>query len=291
MTVENGRFGPDPSTEVTVGELAAAIGRITGDPVELGEPNWLLRYGSETRAATELRRGRVLLCGDAAHAHPPSAGNGLNTAVHDALNLGWKLATVLRRQAGRQLLDSYAEERLPVARRVCVRASAQLPVMEPARVAAPLREVLAELLTIPGVARQLIEFNTEIRYRLGPDDDELVGTLVPSTLAQALPAPDGSGTLLRLGPAGPAERDRELARPWSDRVRVRELARSACPQLPAGRYLIRPDGYLGWAHPDPASPGRAGDAAAGLVEALGRWFGEPAADLPRQPEPAAAAGH
>lgn len=309
MTVENGRFGPDESTEVTVGELAAAIARITGDPVELGEPNWLLRYGSETRAATELRRGRVLLCGDAAHAHPPSAGNGLNTAVHDALNLGWKLATVLRGQAGQELLDSYAAERLPVARRVCVRASAQLPVMEPARVAAPLREVLAELLTIPGVARRLIEFNTEIRYPPGDEpaggaDEALVGTLAPITLTRALPAPDGSGTLLRLGLAGPAEPDRDLVRPWSDRVRVRELARQACPQLPAGRYLIRPDGYLGWA--DPAGPGRTGDspdgtapdptsphltseAAAGLIEALGRWFGKPAPDLAHQPEPAAAA--
>lgn len=312
MTVENGRYGPDPSTEVTVGELAAAIGRITGDPVELGEPNWLLRYGSETRAATELRRGRVLLCGDAAHAHPPSAGNGLNTAVHDALNLGWKLATVLRGQAGPELLDSYAEERLPVARRVCVRASAQLPVMEPARVAAPLREVLAELLTIPGVARHLIEFNTEIGYPLGgPADEAVVGTLVPSALPESLPTPDGSGMLLRLGLPGPAEHDENLVRPWSDRVRVRELAQQACPQLPAGRYLIRPDGYVGWADtvpdraasavPDRAAddtgpdraeadrPDRADAAAAGLVEALVRWFGKPAADLPRQPEPAAAA--
>jgi len=82
-------------------------------------------------------------------------------------------------------------------------------------------------------------------------------------------------------------------RPWSDRVRVRELARQACPQLPAGRYLIRPDGYIGWADtvPDRAAnaavPGRTCDASAGLVEALGRWFGKP--DLACQPEPAAAA--
>jgi hypothetical protein len=224
-----------------------------------------------TRAATELRRGRILLCGDAAHAHPPSAGNGLNTAVHDALNLGWKLAAVLRGQADQALLDSYTHERLPVARRVCVRASAQLPAMEPANTAAPLREVLGELLEVPGVAQRLIEYSTEVGYPSADEPpDGWTGQLLPPEVE--LPMADGRGVLLRLGLGPDPGPDAELVTQWSDRLRLAVLEQHECPALPAGRYVIRPDGYVGWA--EAAGTAATSDPAA-LASAVRRWFGRP----------------
>jgi hypothetical protein len=88
---------------------------------------------------------------------------------------------------------------------------------------------------------------------------------------------DGRGVLLRLGldtapsadPGADLNADAELIAPWSDRLRLAVLDQPQCPALPAGRYLIRPDGYLGWTEPAGAS-----DPAA-LRSAIRRWFGEP----------------
>lgn len=282
MTMENGRAGPASSVPVTLDELTAAIGRITGQSITLDQPRWLLRYGSENRSARELRRNRVLLAGDAAHAHPPSAGNGLNTAIQDATNLGFKLAWTIRGHGGPELLDSYEHERLPVARRVCVRAAAQLPAMEPQAVAAPLREILTDLLQhVPEAARRLIEFATEIRYPVAipanadPEQAELLGQPIPFALAPSLP--DGRGALLRLacpGSSEPAPVDHEAEsgalRPWTDRIAVLDLPAAGWPP---GRYLIRPDGYLVWADRFGGQP-----AATLAADALLLWFGSPRAD-------------
>lgn len=80
----------------------------------LHDPSWLSIYRPNVRMVDRYRVGRVFLAGDAAHVHPPTGGQGLNTGVQDAYNLGWKLAQVVR-GASEALLDTYEEERLPIA--------------------------------------------------------------------------------------------------------------------------------------------------------------------------------
>jgi 2-polyprenyl-6-methoxyphenol hydroxylase-like FAD-dependent oxidoreductase len=80
----------------------------------VGKVAWASAYGMNARLADRYRVGRVLLIGDAAHIHPPTGGQGLNTSVQDAYNLGWKLAAVLAGAPG-TLLDTYEEERRPIA--------------------------------------------------------------------------------------------------------------------------------------------------------------------------------
>ncbi|MBH5337440.1 FAD-dependent monooxygenase [Streptomyces pactum] len=83
--------------------------------VRLRRPTWLSTWRVNVRLAERLRTGRVFLAGDAAHVHPIAGGLGMNTGIQDAFNLGWKLALVLSGRAGSTLLDTYDEERLPVA--------------------------------------------------------------------------------------------------------------------------------------------------------------------------------
>jgi 2-polyprenyl-6-methoxyphenol hydroxylase-like FAD-dependent oxidoreductase len=100
---------PEPSLE----ELQAIVARYTGE-VELREPVWLRYFRIHHRHASNYRRGRVFLAGDAAHVHSPAGAQGMNTGIQDSWNLGWKLSLVDRGRADAALLDSYEEERRPV---------------------------------------------------------------------------------------------------------------------------------------------------------------------------------
>jgi 2-polyprenyl-6-methoxyphenol hydroxylase-like FAD-dependent oxidoreductase len=86
--------------------------------VRLSDPTWLSNFSPNVALAERYRTGRILLAGDAAHVHSPAGGQGMNTGIQDAYNLGWKLAAVVRGRAGDRLLDTYQEERMPVARAV-----------------------------------------------------------------------------------------------------------------------------------------------------------------------------
>lgn len=101
--------------DLTAQGLAAMVARRTGrDDIRIHSVSWASAFNMNARLADRYRIGRVLLTGDAAHVHPPTGGQGLNTSVQDAYNLGWKLAAVLA-GAPASLLDSYEEERRPVA--------------------------------------------------------------------------------------------------------------------------------------------------------------------------------
>ena len=89
-----------------------------GRPVRLHDPVWLTRFSSQHRVVDRYSVGRVFVAGDAAHIHSPAGGQGMNTGLQDAANLAWKLAAVLKGNAGAALLDSYEAERLPVAHHV-----------------------------------------------------------------------------------------------------------------------------------------------------------------------------
>ncbi len=80
------------------------------------EPRWLSRWGSSTYQVTRYREGNVFLAGDAAHVHSPAGGQGMNTGIQDAFNLGWKLAFVVNGQAPESLLDTYEQERHPIGK-------------------------------------------------------------------------------------------------------------------------------------------------------------------------------
>ncbi|WEH14804.1 FAD-dependent monooxygenase [Streptomyces sp. VNUA24] len=106
-------------------EVVAGWKRVTGEDISHGEPEWVSSFGDATRQVTTYRRGRVLLAGDAAHIHLPAGGQGMNTSIQDAVNLGWKLAAVVRGRAGEELLDTYHTERHPVGTRLLLNTRAQ----------------------------------------------------------------------------------------------------------------------------------------------------------------------
>jgi 2-polyprenyl-6-methoxyphenol hydroxylase-like FAD-dependent oxidoreductase len=106
---------PGEAADLDLAALQALVDQRTGRAdIRLSNLTWLSVFRPNVRMAERFRDGRVFLVGDAAHVHPPTGGQGLNTSVQDAWNLGWKLAAVLR-GAGPALLDTYEEERLPVA--------------------------------------------------------------------------------------------------------------------------------------------------------------------------------
>ncbi|MFE5512161.1 FAD-dependent oxidoreductase [Streptomyces sp. NPDC056529] len=110
---KGGRDTGVPSVAERFGaKLSAGLGR----EVRVGEPEWTSVFTFQQRMVPRMHDGRVFVCGDAAHVHSPASGQGMNTGVQEAYNLAWKLAMVVRGEAGRGLLDTYGEERVPVGR-------------------------------------------------------------------------------------------------------------------------------------------------------------------------------
>ncbi|MGX9886894.1 FAD-dependent monooxygenase [Streptomyces sp. NPDC002276] len=283
VAIEYGRERDAAEGPVTLDQLNAAVERVRGTPLKLTEPvTWLSRFGDASRQAEQYRSGRVLLAGDAAHVHFPIGGQGLNTGLQDAINLGWKLAGRIRGWGSEELLDTYHDERHPVAARVLLNTRAQLALMRPdEQHTTPLRGFVEELLGIDEVNRYFAGMITGTAVchptfvtepsAAHPWTGRFAGHLVLSEhpggetpMAELL---RGARPLL-ICPTARGEL-REAARPWADRVSVITGVTSAQPSAEA--LLIRPDGYVAWA-------GSADETPDGLVTALGRWFGPPAGD-------------
>jgi hypothetical protein len=108
-------IAPGQDAGLTVANMQAILDRRTaGTGIRLHEPQWSSLWRANVRLADRYREGRVFLAGDAAHIHSPAGGQGMNTGIQDACNLGWKLAVVDRGVADPALLDSYENERRPV---------------------------------------------------------------------------------------------------------------------------------------------------------------------------------
>src|SRR4029077_4183902 len=120
------------TTEPTLRDLSEALVAVCGTNYGIHSPTWISRFTDMSRQAAAYRKGRVLLAGDAAHVHSPVGGQGLNTGVQDAVNLGWKLAQVVGRTSPDSLLDTYQAERHPVAARVLRNSMAQIALSSPA---------------------------------------------------------------------------------------------------------------------------------------------------------------
>nr|WP_163573709.1 FAD-dependent monooxygenase [Fodinicola feengrottensis] len=141
---------------------------------------WVSRYADAARQAETYRDGRVLLAGDAAHIHYPAGGQGLNLGIQDAVNLGWKLAAVIRREASDELLDTYHTERFPYAERVLQATRAQTVLGRPGSHSEALRDVFAQLTKVDEVNRYFVGMFTQldIQYAVG-EGSPLLGRRIP----------------------------------------------------------------------------------------------------------------
>ena len=115
--------------EPTLRDLSEALIAVYGTDYGVHSPVWISRFTDAARQAATYRDRRVLLAGDAAHVHYPAGGQGLKLGVQDAVNLGWKLAQVVKGTSPECLLDTYQAERHPVAARVLQNTLAQVALM------------------------------------------------------------------------------------------------------------------------------------------------------------------
>ncbi len=250
---------------VTLAEFRAAMTRVLGRDLPLGEPIWLSNTVTQARLAERYRTGRVFLAGDAAHLFP-AGGSALNVGMTDAINLGWKLSARLGGRAGDGLLDTYESERLPVAERALMQTRAQAALdRATGEEGEALRALLAEVFAYEQPVRHLAELLHGSDLSYGTAEHPLVGRLVPdlrltmdtgACRVAELMRP-GRPILLDLGTDVMLDQGRGN---WIDVVRAQ------CDDPPADTLLIRPDGYVAWAGTD------------GLAEAIETWFSSRAFD-------------
>ncbi|WP_042426213.1 FAD-dependent monooxygenase [Streptacidiphilus anmyonensis] len=282
----------DRDAPVTVDLLETAVAEALGRRVALRSPRWTTRFGNAARQAAEYVQDRVVLAGDAAHIHPPAGAIGVNVALDDAFNLGWKLAATVRGTAPARLLDSYHDERHPAGAQVLANTRAQVLLGEADDRLGPLTDLLTRVAAHPAGNRALAETVTglDTRYETHHPgaDHPWLGRLTPDL---ALTTSEGrirlTGLLARgrgvLLDLAEAERStvRASAAGWADRV---DTVSAACPDHPGLRaVLLRPDGHAAWLRTVDADTidgdGDGGDA--GLQQALARWFGPAAPSEPR----------
>jgi 3-(3-hydroxy-phenyl)propionate hydroxylase len=266
------------TNEPTLRDLSEGLIAVYGTDYGIHSPTWITRFTDVTRQAAAYRKGRVLLAGDAAHVHSPVGGQGLNMGVQDAVNLGWKLAQVVKRTSSDSLLDTYHAERHPVAARVLHNTMAQVALMRPDDRIEALRNTVSELLCMDEPRRRFAAMMSglDIHYDFG-EGHPLLGRRMPDL---DLVTADGAlrvftllhgarPVLLNLGEPGAFN-----ITPWADRVQVVDAEYGGSWELPAlgpvtapTAVLIRPDGHVAWVG-DPTRPG--------LADALTRWVGPPA---------------
>jgi 2-polyprenyl-6-methoxyphenol hydroxylase-like FAD-dependent oxidoreductase len=268
-----------PSTEPTLRDLSDALIAVYGTDYGVHSPTWISRFTDVTRQAAAYRDRRVLLAGDAAHVHAPDGGQGLNTGVQDAVNLGWKLAQVVKRTSPDSLLDTYHAERHPVAARVLRNTMASVALRRQDDRTKALHATMTELLAMDEPRRRFAAemSGLGIHYDLG-EGHPLLGRRMPDLDLATASGPlrlftllhDARPVLLNLGEPGGFD-----VTPWADRVRSIDAVYAGTWELPAigavtppAAVLIRPDGYVAWAG-DLTRPD--------LPGALTTWFGPAAA--------------
>lgn len=262
----------------TLSDLSDALFTVYGTDYGIHSPTWISRFTDAARQAAAYRDRRVLLAGDAAHVHHPAGGQGLNTGVQDAVNLGWKLAQVVNQTSPDSLLDTYHAERHPVAAHVLRNSMAQTALLRPQDVRSKaLHETISELLGMdePRKCFAATISGLDIHYNLGvghpllgrrmPDLDLVTATgplRVFTLLHGARPV------LLNFGDPGGCD-----ITAWANQVQFIDAKCTGLWELPVlgavtapSAVLIRPDGYVAWV-------GELSDPL--LPDVLTAWFGEP----------------
>lgn len=262
-------------SEPTLSDVREALAAVYGTDYGIHSPTWISRFTDMTRQAACYRDRRVLLAGDAAHVHPPVGGQGLNTGVQDAVNLGWKLAQVVKRRSPESLLDTYHAERHPVAARVLHNTMAQVALRRTDDRSKAVGDIMSELLGMDEPRRKFAAemSGLSIHYDLG-EGHPLLGRRMPdldlltdnSPLRVFTLLHDARPVLLNLAEPGGFDITR-----WADRVKLIDATYDGVWKLPVlgavpapAAVLIRPDGYVAWVG-DVTEPG--------LADAMTTWFG------------------
>jgi 2-polyprenyl-6-methoxyphenol hydroxylase-like FAD-dependent oxidoreductase len=266
------------NTEPTLRDLSAALISVYGTDYGIHSPSSISRFTDAARQAACYRNGRVLIAGDAAHVHPPDTGQGLQTGVQDAVNLGWKLAQVVKGTSPESLLDTYGAERHPVGARVLRNTMASIVLRRDDERTKALRETIAELLGMDEPHKRFAAdmSGLDIHYDFG-EGHPLLGRRMPDLDLVTANGPlrafallhDARPVLLNLGEPGSID-----IAPWGNRVRAIDATCAGAWELPAlgavaapRAVLIRPDGVVAWV---------GDEARLGLADALTIWFGPPA---------------
>jgi 2-polyprenyl-6-methoxyphenol hydroxylase-like FAD-dependent oxidoreductase len=265
--------------EPNLRDLSEALVTVYGTDFGAHSPTWISRFTDATRQAAAYRAGRVLLAGDSAHVHYPAGGQGLSLGVQDAVNLGWKLAQVVHGTSPESLLETYHDERHPVAARALQHTMAQAALQRRDERMKALVDVVSELAGMDEPRKRLAGLisGLDIRYDLG-DGHPLLGRRMPDLDLVTADGPlrafellhGAKAVLLNLGEPGGFF---DIA-PWADRVQLAEASYEGAWELPVlgsvsapTAVLVRPDGYVAWAG-DPS------DSA--LPDAFTTWLGPPA---------------
>ena len=261
--------------EPTMEDLRELLVAAYGTDYGAHSPIWISRFTDMCRQAASYREGRVLLAGDAAHVHGPQGGQGLNTGVQDAVNLGWKLGQVVNKSSHESLLDTYRGERHPVGARVLHNTMAQVALARIDERSRALRDTMMEQLSMDEPRKRIAGMisGLDIHYDLG-EGHPLLGRRMPDLDLHTADGPtrvftllhEARPVLLNLGQPGGFD-----ISPWADRVRLVDATHDGVWELPIlgevgapPAVLIRPDGYVAWTG-DPTDPG--------LPRALETWFG------------------
>jgi 2-polyprenyl-6-methoxyphenol hydroxylase-like FAD-dependent oxidoreductase len=265
--------------EPTLRDLSEAVVAVWGTDYGMHDATWISRFTDMTRQAASYRERRVMLAGDAAHVHSPVGGQGLQTGVQDAVNLGWKLAQVVKGTSPESLLGTYHAERHPVAARVLRNTMGQTVLLRSDERVEALRDIVSELLSMDEPRKRFAAMMSglDIRYDLG-EGHPLLGRRMPDLDLVTANGPlrvftllhDARPVLLNLGEPGGFD-----VTPWVDRVQMIDAEYVGPWELPVlgavtapTAVLIRPDGYVAWV----------GDQTQlGLADALTTWFGPPSA--------------
>jgi 2-polyprenyl-6-methoxyphenol hydroxylase-like FAD-dependent oxidoreductase len=261
--------------EPTLRELSEALIGVYGTDFGVHSPTSISRFTDMTRQAAAYRAGRVLLAGDSAHVHYPAGGQGLSLGVQDAVNLGWKLAQVVKGIWPESLLDTYFAERHPVTARTLQYTMAQTALQRQDERSKALRERVSEVAGMDEPRKRLagLVSGLDICYELG-GGHPLVGRRMPDLEVVTADGPvrvfellhEGKAALLSLGEA----RSPDVA-PWTDRVQLIDAEYDGLWELPVlgavaapAAVVVRPDGYVTWA---------CEVTGAGPRDALTEWFG------------------
>jgi 2-polyprenyl-6-methoxyphenol hydroxylase-like FAD-dependent oxidoreductase len=266
-----------PSSQPTLRDLSEALITVYGTDFGIHSPTWISRFTDMTRQAAAYRAGRVLLAGDSAHVHYPAGGQGLSLGVQDAVNLGWKLGQVVNGTSPESLLDTYQDERQPVAARALQHTMALGVLQRGDERVKALVDLVSELATMDEPRKRLagIISGLDLHYDLG-EGHPLLGRRMPDLDLVTANGPlrvftllhEAKPVLLNLGVSGGLD-----ITPWADRVQSIDAEYVGPWELPVlgavtapTAVLIRPDGYVAWV----------GDGTdTGLHYALTTWFGSP----------------
>lgn len=238
-------------------EVSQALIAEYGTDYGVHSPVWISRFTDMTRQAAAFRDKRVLLAGDAAHVHPPVGGQGLNMGVQDAVNLGWKVAQVVKGISPGSLLDTYHAERHPVATRVLRTTIAQVMLKREDDRTKALRETMNEVLALDEPSRPITAMmaGLDIHYDLG-SGHPLLGRRMPDLDIVTADGPlrvysllhDAQPLLLNFGGTDAIDIGE-----WAGLARSIDASSDGVWELPCigavsapTAVLIRPDGYVAW---------------------------------------------